>query len=65
MDCEFLCMDCMVFCVNMMNLVKVSSKDPSRGGGGRGSYDHSGDGKLLGAYEQGEERSAYEISCEG
>ena len=57
-------MDFMVLCVNVMNLAKVSSKDPSGGGGG-GSYDHSGDGESLGAYEQGEELGAYELSCDG
>ena len=50
--------------MNMMNLAKVSSKDPSGGGSG-GLYDHSGGGESLGAYEQGEECSAYEMSCEG
>ena len=58
-------MDCMVFCVNAMNLAKVFSKDPSGGGGGGDSYDHSSGGESLGAYEQGEEWGAYEISCEG
>ena len=59
-------MDCMVFYVNAMNLAKVSSKDPSTSGGGGGSsYDHWGGEESLGAYEQGEECSAYEMSCEG
>ena len=54
-----------MFCVNAMNLAKVFSKDPSGGGGGGDSYDHSSGGESLGAYEQGEEWGAYEISCEG
>ena len=48
----------------MTPLAKVSSKDLSGRGDG-GSYDHSGGGESLGAYDQGEEWDAYEISCEG